>query len=93
MTDFSMTFSAGLASGVVLAVLGYFVRLLLQRRSRGGPMIELSMEKLRPLIPIVVGFIIFFVGVYMWRTGEVFGLPLIVVSAVIILTSAVMASH
>ena len=65
-----MTFLAGLASGVVLTSLSYFVRLLLQRRSRGEPMVELSMKKLRPFIILLVGFILLPIGLFGLFSGE-----------------------
>jgi len=88
-----MTFLAGLASGVVLTLLSYFVRRMLQRRSRGEPMLELSTEKLRPLIPIVVGFILLFIGLFGGERVEEFAPLLVGFSVPIILISALWASH
>ena len=83
---------AGLASGVVLTLLSYFVRRLVRRRSRGEPMVELSMEKLRPFIPMVVGFILLLIGLFGGERVEEFSFLLVGFSVPIILISAIRAS-
>jgi membrane protein DedA with SNARE-associated domain len=92
VTDFWMTFLGGLASGVVLTVLGYFVRRLFQRRSRGEPMIELSMEKLRPFIPILVGAILLLLGLFGGKQVESSSDYLVATGAMLMFMGSIWAS-
>lgn len=92
MTDFWMTFVAGLASGIVLTLLSSFVRRLVRRRSRGEAMPELRIEKLRPFIPILVGAILLLLGLFGGKQVESSSDYLVGMGAMLMLMGSIWAS-
>ena len=92
MTDFWMTFLGGLASGIVLTLLSSFVRRLVRRRSRGEPMLELSIEKLRPFIPILVGAMLLLLGLFGGKQVESSSDYLVGVGVMLMLMGSMWAS-
>jgi len=68
MPDFGIAFFGGLASGVVLMILTLFFRRLLRRRSEGEAETRWSAKKLRPFVPIAIGFILIALGLSFFDT-------------------------
>ena len=58
MTTFWPTFLGGVASGVVILLVGSFVRRLIRERPEGGVWLKLNAKQLGPIIVVVVGGII-----------------------------------
>jgi len=92
VSDFWMTFLGGLASGIALTLLSSFVRRLIRRRSLGEPMLELSIEKLRPFIPILVGAILLFLGLFGGQRVESYSDYLVGIGAMLMLMGSIWAS-
>ena len=92
MTDFWVTFLSGLASGIVLILLTFFIRRSARRRSRGEPVLELSVEKLRPFIPILVGAILLLLGLFGGKRVEPYSSILVGMGAVLMMMGAIWAS-
>ena len=70
MSDFWIDFTAGIASGIVLVVLGAFVRRLIRKRSKGEP-IKLNAKEFRPLVAIAIGFALIFIDIFLISDGGV----------------------
>jgi len=64
MSGFWTAFVAGIASGIVLAILGVLIRTLLRRRSAGESP-KLRTKELRPLVAVAIGFALIFIDIFL----------------------------
>jgi len=68
--DFWTSFFAGLASGIVLVVIGAIIRRVLRKRAKGESF-KLATKGLRPFVAVVIGFALIFIDVFLVKDGGV----------------------